>query len=59
MITFHNRLVINNEYEKWRKSTIPHPVPNVQTFLAFLQIKDLIDDELINAWCDKIERDEV
>lgn len=58
MIHFGSRLILHLEYEKWRRQQVPIALPNINTVITFLSSKDLIDDELINAWCDRIERDE-
>ena len=58
MVTFKNRAILNTEYERWREMMIPHPVANVQSFISFLEWHRLVDDDLINIWCENRERED-
>lgn len=58
MVTFRNRTILSREFDEWRARTIPHPVANVNTFISFLSTYQLLDDDLINLWCENREREE-
>ena len=58
MIHFSTRIILEREFQEWRDRTIPHPVANVNTFISFLSTYQLLDDDLINLWCENREREE-
>lgn len=58
MIKFESRNTINKEFTHWCMNQIPPCHQNVNTFLTFLSMHMLVDDEIINIWCENRERDE-
>lgn len=50
-----DRAILDNEYQEWCKSQIPVAKANVQSFITFLSLNGLWNDDAVHRWVDEKE----